>query len=115
MRDLRLIVGDARDGKKPDIDEMRYAICVLDILLTFDGMALMKLARGEATGKLNMLIYSAEWQWQEHHRRIQNAMSKSPKEYLGNDNDPDNPDIQERRRISMKIFEKFQSSEEPTP
>lgn len=104
MKKLTDIITLVKDGGSPTSDEMRYAICALDALITFDSQALLQLAKGMQENRKPILIYSANWQWEEHHRRMQRALSKSPKEWVGEDNNPDNPEVQKRRKTSLKIL-----------
>lgn len=105
MRTLDEIVSSARDGEKPSVDELRYAVCAMDALLTFDRMAFMRLAEAEQKGQKPFLTRSAVWQWEEHFRRVKLAFGKSPKDWLGTNNDPDNAEVQERRRAAIQIVE----------
>lgn len=106
MRTLDEIVSAARGGEKPSVDELRYAVVAMDHLLTFDRMAFMTLAEAEREGKKPFLTRSAVWQWEEWFGRMKRALAKSPKEWLGPDNDPDSAEVQKRRAIASKIMDK---------
>ncbi|HCU2081809.1 TPA: hypothetical protein OUI22_000427 [Pseudomonas aeruginosa] len=105
MRTLGEIIEACRNGEKPDVDEMRYAICAMDALMTFDRQAIWKLAEAEQEGKKPMLVWSALWQRDENFGRVKRALAKSPKEYVGWNNDPDNPEFLARRSKSIKLAE----------
>jgi len=96
-----------KSGGRPEYDELRYAVCALDALTTFDQLALMKLANGQREGKKPVLVYSAEWQHSESFERMKRALAKTPKDYVGWNNDPDNPEYLDRRKASKKIADKF--------
>ena len=113
MKSLSDILDAVRNGERPEYDELRYAVCALSSLATFDGMALQKLAEAEAEQKPKMLVWSAKWQHEECFNRWKTALGKSPKEWLGPSNDPDNPEVVERRKRAVKLFERFASREEP--
>ncbi|MDD2885303.1 MAG: hypothetical protein PHT48_09695 [Dechloromonas sp.] len=98
MKNLGDIIEMVRNGEKPDYEELRYAICAMDALMTFDRMALMKLAEAENDGKQPFLTYSAKYQYEENFNRVKRALEKSPKEFVGWNNDPENPEFLERRR-----------------
>lgn len=106
MRTLSEIVDAVRDGERPDYEDLRYAICAMDALTTFDRMAFMKLAEAEREGKKPFLTSSAQWQWEEHFSRQKRAGEKPPKEYVGWNNDPDNPEFLKRRAVANKVMAK---------
>ena len=112
MDSLGNIIDKARDGGKPDYDDLRYAVCALDSLMTFDRMALLNLVEAERKNKKKILSYSAEFQWTERFNRLKNAYEKPPKEWLGKNNDPDSPKVQERRRKSIELVNKIHRKNE---
>ena len=112
MRKLGEILDDARTGGKPEYDELRYAVCVLEALLTFDDRAMQKLYEAEDFGKKPQLIYSAKWQYEERFGRIKRAMEVNPKDYLGWNNDPDNPEVGIRRKALIKAVENLMDGKE---
>ena len=105
MKTLNQIVNAVRDGERPDYEELRYAVCALESLGTFNRMAFMRLAEAEREGKKPILTRSAQWQWEEHFRREKTAGEKSPKEWVGWNNDPDNPEFLKRRAESKRIMD----------
>lgn len=105
MRPLGEIVEAARSGERPDYEELRYAVCALEALAVFAQNALLKLAEAERGARPCVLTGSAEWQVSEHFRRVSSAYARSPKEYLGWENDPDNPQYVSRRKSSKAIFD----------
>lgn len=105
MKTLGEIIDQVKEGKKPEYDEIRYAVCALDSLLTFDGMAFRKLAEGEMESKKKVLVYSAEWQYEDNFNRNKRAFSTSPKDWLGWNNNPDNPEYVNRRKNNIKLME----------
>lgn len=107
MKKLRDIINECMDGYEPEYDDLRYAVCAMQALMTFDRMALMNLVKAEKENKKPILSYSAEFQWKERFDRIKTAYGKSPKEWLGENNDPNNLAVQERRNISKKIVQKI--------
>ncbi|MEL7941011.1 hypothetical protein [Pseudomonas delhiensis] len=106
MRTLGQIIEAARAGEKPTVDELRYAVCALDILMTFDRNAFFKLAEAEQAGKKAILVYSPTWQRDESFNRVKRAMEKSPRDYLGPNFDPDRAEVQQRRRAAAALYEK---------
>ena len=115
MRTLNEIVTAVRDGERPDYDELRYAICAMDALGVFNRNALMKLAEAEKAQKKPFLTTSAEWQWQEHYRREKAAGEKSPKEYIGWNNDPENPEFLRRRETAKRLMQSISAAASKSP
>ena len=105
MKTLNEIVTAVRDGERPDYDDLRYALCAMDALSTFDRGAFMRLAQAEREGKKPFLVTSAVWQWEEHFRRQKTAGAKPPKEYVGWNNDPDNLEFLKRRKASKRLMD----------
>lgn len=101
---LNEIITAVRDGEHPDYDDLRYTICAMDALATFDSMALRKLAEAELNGKAPFMTTSARWQYEEHFGRHKRAGNKPPKEYVGWNNDPDNPAFLARRATAIKVM-----------
>lgn len=102
---LNEIIEAVRNGEKPEYDDLRYAVCALDALSTFDRMAFMRLSRAEREGKEKTWTASAQWQWEEHFNRHKRAGVVPPKDYVGWNNDPDNPDFLARRKASMRVMD----------
>lgn len=107
MKKLGDIIDEAMDGEKPDYDDLRYAVCAMSSLMTFYRMSLSNLVKAERENKKKILSYSAVFQYEEMFNTIKKAFSKSPKEWLGADNDPDSLQVQERRKSHLKIVEKI--------
>ena len=105
MRNLGEIIEACRNGEKPDVEELRYAVCAMDALMTFDRQAIWKLADAEREGKKPFLVYSAIYQRDENFGRVKRALAKDPKSYVGWNNDPDNPEFLKRRGQSIKLVE----------
>lgn len=102
MRTLEEIVDLARSGDKPEYDELRYAVCAMQQLLLLDSYALLRLAQREGSGADNATLANLEFN--EWYRRMKNANTQSPKEYVGWNNDPDNPAFQERRQENTAMY-----------
>ncbi|MEJ5862037.1 hypothetical protein [Pseudomonas farsensis] len=105
MKTLGEIIEAAKSGERPDYDDLRLAVCAMDALMTFDRQAFWRLAEGEQKGKKPILVWSSVWQRDEQFDRIKRAMATDPKKWLGPNYDPDSPELQERRRMSIAIME----------
>lgn len=106
-RGLGEIIEAVRSGERPDYEDLRYAICALEALTVFDSQALMRLAEAEQEGKRAFLVTSAAWQWGEHFERRKRALARPPKDYVGWNNDPDNPAFLERRQQAQRLVGKL--------
>ena len=106
---LSEIIDSVRSGGRPDYEDLRYAICAMEALATFDYIALTRLARAELEGRKPFLVTSSVWQLEEHLRRTSLAAARPPKDYVGWNNDPDNPESIERRRRSLSIVNRASS------
>ncbi|MDH0348116.1 hypothetical protein [Aeromonas dhakensis] len=101
------IIEAARNGERPEYDDLRLAVCALSHLMTFDRMALSRLAEAETKGQTPRLTRSANWQLGENHGRVARALSKTPLEFLGDNYNPDNPEVQADRRKALALAERF--------
>ncbi|MEK2607836.1 hypothetical protein WLF18_01760 [Pseudomonas shirazensis] len=111
MKTLGEIIEAAKSGERPDYDELRLAVCAMDILMTFDRQAIWKWAEAESEGKKPFMVYSGLFQRDEQFQRIKLAMAADPKTYLGPNYDPDSPAVQERRRKSIALMDKVLAKE----
>jgi hypothetical protein len=110
MKTLGEIIEAARSGERPDYDDMRLALCAVDMLMTFDRQAIWKLSAAESEGKKPFMVNSAVWQRDENFDRVKRAMSKTPLEYLGPNYNPDSDEVQERRSKSIALMDKIISA-----
>lgn len=106
MTTLGEIIEAAKSGQRPEYDDLRLAVCAMDMLMTFDRQAIWKLAEAETKGKKPFLSYSSVFQRDENFQRVKRAMEKDPKTYLGPTYDPDSPEVQSRRRKSIALMDK---------
>lgn len=104
---LAEIIEAARSGERPGYDDLRYAVCALDHLMTFDRLALERLAEAEREGKKAFLTRSAVWQQTERHGRIGRALDKAPLDFLGDSWNPDNPQVKADRKRASALIEKL--------
>ena len=95
------IIETVKDGGQPEYEDLLYAVIALEALRHFDSSALRRLGFAKPSAKNN-----AEYQAEESFQRAKRAMQKPPKEYVGWNNDPKNPDYQKTGQISKKIFGK---------
>lgn len=109
MRTLSQIIDAAKGAQPATEEELRYALCAMDSLATFDGMDLMHLGSREKEGKpLGAWMY-----YEESFNRRKRALAKSPKDWLGFGYDPLNPEYQQRRGTANRIFDAALSGKLP--
>jgi hypothetical protein len=97
MRKLIDIIEDVKDGGKPDYEELRYSVIALDALLFFDHKNLLEITKDTKEIFLKL-------RQEESFRRFKMALDKPPKDFVGWNNDPDNPGYQKRRKLHFKVF-----------
>lgn len=100
MRRLIDIINAAKTGEKATIDELRYSVCALESLSTFDSTAMRRMSEKPSELYANL-------QNEESFNRWKRALAKSPKEWLGWDNDPFNPAFVERRKAAIRFADKL--------
>jgi len=105
MKTLLEIIEEVKDGKKPEYDELRYAMLALDYLHTDYTMFL-----NDMYGK-NKLQGFDKMKYEQKYKQRQTAFSLEPKKYVGSF-DPDLPEYQSERAVFKKIYKKFADKEE---
>jgi hypothetical protein len=109
MRTLYEIIEATKKNEKPEYDELRYSLLVLT--------GILNLVNSELT-----TLYVEGKMPNEFIRKLKldgicsmygNALKKSPKEYLGWNNDPENPDYQCFHAMGSKLVEKALKGELP--
>lgn len=99
MRKLIEIVEGAKEGSMPTHDECYWAMLALSHLHYFEVSD--QRAMNDATNNVHRGMIA-----QEAFRRRKIAFDKSPKDWVGWDNDPSNPEYQKMRATAFKVFEK---------
>ncbi|MFM5094984.1 hypothetical protein ACEUCJ_14950 [Aeromonas rivipollensis] len=117
MRTLGQIIEACRNGERPDVDELRLAVCAMDALMTFDRRAIWTLAEAEEKrgGRAPLLNRSAVFQRDENFNRVRRALDKSPREYLGPNNNPDDPVVRAERQLFKTAYEKLEKCAKSKP
>lgn len=100
MRTLLEIIDSAKDGQMPSHEECYYAMLALSALHYFDHHALSEL------DKDHRQAWWINLQINESFGRFKNALDKSPKDWIGWNEDPANPEYQKRRNIGKKLVNK---------
>lgn len=102
MRTLYEIIEDVKDNKKPDYEEIRYALLVYNFLFNMDHRNL----RNELLAEPRSPEFARKLKAENSFNIAKSAMSKSPKEYIGS-NDPENPEYQKLRKAGNKLIDKI--------
>ncbi len=104
MRTLFEIVEAAKANQPTTHEECLYALLAYSGLSYFDSSSLQHLAFEPSRFR------TPEREAEESHRRWKMALNKSPKDWLGWNNDPKNPDCQRFHEVALKLFDKFTES-----
>jgi hypothetical protein len=103
MRTLYEIMELAKDGGRPEYDELYYALVAVDNLSLMDRNRLyMDFLKDPPPNMVYRKMIA-----DGIHGRWKSALSKSPKLWLGDSYDPRSKEYQEQRAVHRKIAEKF--------
>jgi hypothetical protein len=100
LRTLFEIIEAAKVGEPTTHDECLYALLAYSALSHFDSSALRKLAFEPSKFR------TPDGEAEESHRRWKMALEKSPKDYLGPNNDPANPECRDRVKLARRLFDR---------
>jgi hypothetical protein len=106
MRNTSEIIEDCKLNKPVDNAELRYSVIALT--------SLMNMAMSVLNGfyKENMKIFD-KMRIENVRQAYKTVLNKSPKEWLGWNNDPENPDYQRFYAVGSKLVEKALRGELP--
>lgn len=107
MRTLFEIIEAAKIGDPTTHDECLYALLAYAGLAYFDEAALRRHAF-DPPSKFRTPQRDAE----ESHQRWKMALGKSPKDWLGPNNDPASNECRQRVRLARGVFDKIASQAE---
>jgi len=100
---LSEISEDAKDGNMPTHEECYWAMLCFNILLNGDHHKLLE----ELLKDKRAPEFLRKMKADNSHNAYRNALNKSPKDWLGPNWDPSNPEYQRFRKIGNKIADKF--------
>ncbi|WHH59140.1 hypothetical protein [Petroclostridium sp. X23] len=109
MRTLSEIIEITKTNGKPDYEELRYSVLVLTALLNMDHRKLRETLLAEKPRQEFIRKLEAE----NSFNMYKTALNKSPKDYLGWNNDPENPEYQRFHAIGSKLVDKALKGELP--
>ena len=114
MKTLSQILDEVQDGKKPDYDDLRYALIAMKALHHFSSDAIRKLWQREKEGKYRKGLFGLEYQANEQFNRFKAALALPPKQYVGPSHDPDTAECQRWNRISKGILKHVLDNQDKT-
>ena len=96
------IIESCKNGERPEYDDLRFALLALSYIHSFDFQDMLKVHKTSPDEPFG-LKYLAE----ESFNRSKRAMAVPPKDYLGDNWNPDNPEYQKQRKAMGKILDKI--------
>lgn len=103
MRTLYEIVESAKDGEKPDYDELLYSLLVYSSMFGLEHRQL----REELMRDKPQPQFLRDMKLKNSFDMYKGALNKSPKEYLGWNSDPEKPDYKRMRSAGKKAIDKL--------
>jgi len=103
MRTLLEIIETTKDGETPAPDETYWAMLALSALSAFDSQDFHRLLYKGTNDILTPQVLG-----ESRHQRWKAALGKSPKEWVGWNNDPSNPDYQKFRTMAFGLLDKVE-------
>jgi len=105
MRILSEIVEATKTNQPVEFEELRYALLVYVSMMNMDHRKLRDTLLAEKPIPEFIRKMKADNSFNMYH----NALNKSPKEYLGWNNDPENPEYQRFHEMGCKLIDKIVS------
>ena len=106
MRNLSKIIEDCKLNKSVDSEELKYATIALTSLMNFSMSTIMRIYDKSQNQFDKMRAENV-------HDAYSKALNKSPKDWLGWDNDPENPAYQKFHALGNRLVEKALNGELP--
>ena len=103
MRTLSEIIEMVKCNKRPDYDELKYALLTYVSMMNNDHNQLKRELLSEKRSSAFIRKLEAE----NSFNMYKTALNKSPKEYLGWNNDPENPEYKKFHKIGNKLVDKL--------
>lgn len=106
MKDLLDLIEDCKANKEVDAEDLRYAVIALTTVINMSSNKLMRFYKQDMKPIDKILL-------ENHFAAWTNALNKSPKDWLGWNNDPKNPEYQRFHAIGTKLADKAMKGELP--
>jgi hypothetical protein len=100
MHTLLDTIRDIKDNKKPDYEDLRYAVLALLKLNAVTQSILEDVSSDTPVGSLASKKRKIKLLFSQ-------ALITSPKEFVGWKDDPENPEYQRYRQVSKRILNRF--------
>lgn len=109
MKTLGEIISLTKKNGKPEYEELRYAVCALSALLNFSHSDIFRLVENKDK---KVTLFTPENTYEEQFNRNKKAFNTPPKEWLGPNYDPENPEYIKRQEQTSKFIDKFMEKEQ---
>ncbi|MCK9220880.1 MAG: hypothetical protein M0P47_12650 [Bacteroidales bacterium] len=107
MKTLSEIIDDCQLNNAIDNESLTYAVLALNSLSNFKSNLIYRIYEKESTDRFDKMKID------NIHKTTKSAMSKTPKEWLGWENDPQNPEYQKFHALGLKLMQKALNGELP--
>ena len=101
MRTVGDILSAVKDGERPSFEEMKYCLLAIEALQFFDQRAIKNLAEDKS-------LFNAKMQKEESINRMDRCLHTDAEQYVGWENDPNNPEFQKKRESMKRILDKME-------
>lgn len=102
MKNLGDIIEEAKSGGMPTHEECYWAMLALEALSNLDRTTMRTELMKDPPSRIEFRKLHAENSLKSWHT----ALNKNPKDWLGPEYDPSNPEVQTRRQMHKRLFEK---------
>ncbi len=102
MRTLSEIIDAAKDGSPTTHEECLYALLAYSALHYFASHAISRMAE-----KPDSPFFTPAREHEEEFRRFKTALGRSPKDYVGWNNDPQNPEHVKFVKMGRKLVDRL--------
>lgn len=103
MRTLYEIIESAKDGQMPSHEECYWAMLCYEAMFSIEHMGL----RNALLNDKPIQEFIRKLKAENSFNMYKNALNKSPKDFVGPNNDPSNPEYQRFREVGKKLIDKF--------
>ena len=105
MTTLSEIIESVKRGEKPDYDDLRFGLLVLTFLHNFDMQDMLDFYGDLQESPKSFPMFQRRID--ESYNRSKRAMNVPPKDYLGENWNPDNPEYQKQHQLMSKLVDKM--------
>jgi hypothetical protein len=99
---LSEIIESCKDGERPEYDELRFAVLALSHIQSFNFQDMLKVYQKSPDEPFGLKRIA-----EESFNRTKRVMAVPPKEYLGDNWNPDKPEYQKQRKVMRRLANKI--------